>query len=297
MTRILHLSDTHVSAAGPDEDGVDAVLSLERILEDVARVPDIDLVLVSGDIADDGSAQGCRTVRDRVEDFALARGVPHVYTTGNHDDRAAFAAALGSGHVGPGGEDRGTLLDPDGDLRAAVSEVGGMRIITLDSLIPGEVQGEIGSRQLDWLATVLATPDQRGTVIAFHHPPVRLPSLPWVADFVLQDIDALAEVVRGRGVSAILTGHLHFQVSASLAGVPVWVTPGVVTGIDPTVPPHLIRAVLGASATIVDLAEPDSPTFTALAARDPRAGQQVYLYDPVARRIVAGGPGGWVPEP
>ncbi|WP_275425727.1 hypothetical protein [Nocardioides solisilvae] len=42
MTRVLHLSDTHVSAAGPDEDGVDAVAALEGLLHDVRHVPDLD---------------------------------------------------------------------------------------------------------------------------------------------------------------------------------------------------------------------------------------------------------------
>ena len=86
MTRILHLSDTHVSAHGPDMDGVDAIASLERLLHDARHVPDVDLVVVSGDIADDGSAAGCEAVRDRVGAFAAARGIPHVYSTGNHDD-------------------------------------------------------------------------------------------------------------------------------------------------------------------------------------------------------------------
>lgn len=279
MTRILHLSDTHVSASGADEDGVDAVAALERLLHDLRHVPDLDLVVVSGDIADDGSVGGCTAVRDRVGAFAAERGIPHVYSTGNHDDRAGFARALGTGHLGATGADLGRLLDPGGDTRASVSHVGGLRIVTLDSLVPGQTHGVLDERQLEGLAQELSRPAALGTVLVLHHPPVRMPAIPNVARVVLQDLDGLGRVVRGTDVRAILAGHLHFQVGGLLAGVPVWVTPGVVTRIDTTAPPHLVRGVLGAGASVVDLTDPDGPTFHVLHARDPRAGEEVYVYD------------------
>lgn len=280
MARILHLSDTHVSATGVDMDGVDAIASLERLLHDVSQVPDLDLVVVSGDIADDGSAAGCNAVVERVGAFAAARGVPHVYCTGNHDDRTAFRNALGSGHLNADGTDRGELSDPDGDLRAAVSHIDGLRIITLDSLVPGKTHGIVDGSQLEWLSSLLASRAERGTVLVFHHPPLRLPSVPYVADVVLQNIEDLEEVVRGSDVRAVLTGHLHFQLSGFLAGVPVWVTPGIVTRIDTTAQPQLVRGVLGASATVIDLGGLSAPTFHLVVARDPRAGEEVYVVDP-----------------
>jgi 3',5'-cyclic-AMP phosphodiesterase len=115
--------------------------------------PDLDVVIVSGDIADDGSVAGCEAVRDRVGPFAADHGTPHVYSTGNHDDRESFREVLGTGHLGPDGTDRGELLDPEANLCAAVSHVQGLRIITLDSLIPGETHGVITEGQLAGLGT------------------------------------------------------------------------------------------------------------------------------------------------
>ncbi|MEI7058015.1 metallophosphoesterase [Nocardioides sp. CCNWLW239] len=282
MTRILHLSDTHVSASGHDMDGVDAVASLEGILRDARHVPGLDAVVVSGDIADDGSVEGCRSVLDRVGAFAAERGIPHVYSTGNHDARGPFREVLGSGHLEADGSDRGRLLDPDSDLCAAVSFLGDLRVVTVDSLVPGKTHGFLDEHQLAGLAAELATPTRDGTVLVLHHPPLHLTALPWVADVVLQNISALGRVVRSSDVRVILAGHLHFQASGFLAGIPVWVTPGVVTRIDTTAPPHLVRGVLGAGASVIDLADPASPTFHVISARDPRAGEQVYLYDPVS---------------
>ena len=117
------------------------------------------------------------------------------------------------------------------------------------------------------------------TGLVLHHPPLAPPSLPWVRAVVLQNIDELADVVRGRDVRAVLTGHLHFQLSGSLAGAPVWGTPGVVTRIDTTAAPGLVRGVLGAGATVIDIRGPRDLSCYLLSARDPQAGEQVYLFD------------------
>ena len=150
--RILHLSDTHATATGLDGDGVDALGALDQILRDCRHLSDLDLVVVSGDIADDGSAEGCALVRDRIAAFAAGRGIPHVYTTGNHDRRPGFTAALGTGHRDARNSDAGVLLDGLDDERAAVSMVNGLRVITLDSLVPGSGHGLVSRAQLDALA-------------------------------------------------------------------------------------------------------------------------------------------------
>ncbi|MEV4411995.1 metallophosphoesterase [Catellatospora sp. NPDC049609] len=273
--RILHLSDTHLR-----HPAVDAEAALAGLLHDARHVPALDLVVVSGDLADDGSAEGCAGVRDQVGRFCAERGIPHVYCTGNHDTRAAFTEVFGSGHLAADGTDRGQAMP--GGTCAAVSHVGGLRVITLDSLVPGEVHGELGPAQLAWLRQVLAEPAPAGSVVVLHHPPLAVPTSLIMDRVNLRDGAALAAAVRGSDVRAILCGHFHLQLSGLLAGVPVWVTPGVVTRIDLSTPPRLERAVLGAAATVVDLGGPASPLCHVLHARDPRAGEQVYLVDAVS---------------
>jgi len=277
--RILHISDPHLTRTGVDEDGVDAVAALERILYDARFVPDIDVVVVSGDIADDGSVEGCTGVLERVGRFADERGIPHIYSTGNHDSRDAFTAVFGSGHLGAEGKDVGRSPDNAGAECAAVSEVAGLRVITLDSLVPGSVHGLVSDAQLSWLEAILAEPAPAGSIVALHHPPIWLESSPLMQSVALQNARQLGEVVSGSDVHAVLCGHFHLQLAGSLDGVPVWVTPGVLTRIDLTTRPHLERAVKGAGATVVDLGGAASPMFHTLHARDPQAGVQVYLVD------------------
>jgi Icc protein len=277
--RILHLSDPHLTRGGVDVEGVDATAALERILHDARFVPGVDLVVVSGDIADDGSAEAYAGVLERVGRFAAERGIPHVYCTGNHDVRETFAAVLGSGHLAPDGSDVGRLAPDAGDLRVAVSEVSGLRVITLDSLVPGSIQGFVSDAQLGWLRSLLARPAPAGSVVVVHHAPIAPKSPPVMRSVNLQNAGQLAEAVSATDVRAVLCGHFHLQLAGALDGIPVWVTPGVVTRIDLTTPPHLERAVKGAGATVVDLAGPGSPMFHVLQARDPEAGAQVHLVD------------------
>ena len=289
--RILHLSDPHLAAPGVETYGVDAGASLDRILYDARFVTDIDLVVVSGDLADDASIEGYAGVLDRVGRFAAERGIPHIYTTGNHDAREPFAAVLGSGHLAPDGTDLGHLYDADNEVRAAVSEVSGLRVITLDSLVPGSVHGYVGEDQLEWLRTTLAEPAPAGTIVVLHHPPIAVHSSPFMTSVGLRNPADLGKAVAGSDVHAVLCGHFHLQLTGQLHGVPVWVTPGVVTRIDLTAPAGLDRAVKGAGATVVDLGGPASPMFHTLQARDPEIGAEVYLFDTRTGARVADEPG------
>lgn len=279
--RILHLSDTHIGRIdGPDGRRVDATDSLRLILHELRHQRGVDAVVVTGDLADDGSVEAYTTVRELVGDFARSLDAPVFYTTGNHDERSAFAKVLGSGHAD-------AVRDFPGEERAAVSTVGGWRIVTLDSLVPGKVYGRIGAGQLDWLRDVLSVPAEHGTVLAFHHPPISLDISAMQQVFGLRDPGGLAAAIRGSDVRVLLTGHFHLQLFGLLdASVPVWVTPGVVNRIDLTTVPGTERAVRGASASLVELGGATGPMFHTFHARDPRAHETVYELDEERTREV-----------
>ncbi|MFJ6707309.1 MULTISPECIES: metallophosphoesterase [unclassified Streptomyces] len=285
--RILHLSDTHLNRTGtPDRRGVDATASLRLMLDELSGLTGFDVVVVTGDLADDGAAEAYATLRTLVGRYARDRDIPVLCTTGNHDERAAFAEVLGSGHLDADGTDRAEQVFGAGEL-AAVSTVGGWRFVTLDSLVPGKVYGRLGASQLDWLREVLRTPAEHGTVLAFHHPPFALGLSVTQPAFGLRDPGDLAAAIRGADVRMILNGHYHLQLFGLLESVPVWVTPGVVNRIDLTVAPGE-RAVRGASASLVELGGPAGPLCHTFHARDPRAHETVYEIDEAqARAFVA----------
>ncbi|MFG2469139.1 metallophosphoesterase family protein [Streptomyces canus] len=280
--RILHLSDTHVERTdAPNRNGVNATDSLRLMLAELRHLRDVDAVVVTGDIANEGDVEAYTAVRELVGEFARPLDAPVFYTTGNHDEREAFGKVLGSGHPDPE-----RLLETGASERAAVSTVGGYRFVTLDSLVPGEVYGRIGTAQLDWLREVLSTPAEHGTVLAFHHPPLALGLSVSQPVFGLLNPGELASAIRGSDVRVLLTGHFHLQLFGMLEAVPVWVTPGVVNRIDLTTPYGTERAVRGASASLVELGGPASPMFHTFHARDPRAHETVYQLDEERTRAV-----------
>ena len=100
-------------------------------------------------------------------------------------------------------------------------DVDGLRIIALDTSVPGYHHGELSDDQLTWLAAELATPAEHGTLIALHHPPLPLPMLRAAELIELLEQDRLAAVIEGSDVRGILAGHLHFSTYSLFAGVPV----------------------------------------------------------------------------
>ncbi len=285
--RILHLTDCHVRASdGENSYGVNPRAVLAGLLRDCADTDGIDLVAVTGDVADDGSRAAYAVALDLIGGFARARGAAQAYCPGNHDnDRAAFGDVLGAGHFDPAGRPVGARAP--GPERAAVSEVGGYRVITLDSQVPGQVHGLIGADQLAWLRATLAAPAAAGSVVLLHHPPIGVDREPH-RSYGLRNAADLAEAIAGSDVQAILCGHFHAQLAGRLGEVPVWAGPGIVTRYDLT-EVSADRAVRGASATVVDLGGLGSPLFHLLHARDPQAGQPLYVDDASGRTVVRQG--------
>lgn len=223
---LLHLSDTHLRAGGSRIwDTVSGSDHLARALQTIeASGVRPDAVVFTGDLVDLGERAAYAELRSMVDPFAARLGAPVVWVMGNHDDRAAFRAELW--------DDTDTA-----DLRPVdrVDEFDGLRIVTLDTSVPGEHYGEIRDGQLAWLAGVLATPAPLGTILAMHHPPV--PSvLALAATVELRDQRRLAAVLRGSDVRAIIAGHLHYSTFATFAGIPVSVASSTCYAQDLTVP-------------------------------------------------------------
>jgi 3',5'-cyclic AMP phosphodiesterase CpdA len=126
---------------------------------------------------------------------------------GNHDERDAYARGL---------------FDTDSDApQDRVHDIAGLRIVALDTTVPGWHHGELSDDQLAWLRDVLSEPAPHGTLLAMHHPPIPVPMLRLAELIELHDQPRLAEVVAGSDVRGILGGHFHFTSYSTFAGVPV----------------------------------------------------------------------------
>ncbi|MHB1172483.1 MAG: phosphodiesterase [Lacisediminihabitans sp.] len=233
---LLHLSDTHLLAGGNRlYDSVDSETHLRQLFDEVGqsgRRP--EAIAFTGDLADKGEPDAYERLRSIVEPVAARLGSQVIWVMGNHDDREAF-------RVGLWGE-RPTVNPVD-----RVYDVNGLRVITLDTTVPGFHWGEVTSAQLDWLAEELSAPAPHGTILAMHHPP--LPSVLDLAVAVeLRDQSGLAEVLEGSDVRSILAGHLHYSSTGTFAGIPVSVASATCYTQDLNVPVGGSRGHDGARA-------------------------------------------------
>lgn len=209
MTTLVQITDIHLTSGGPQPGGVDPAAALAAALDEIAgaAIP-LAAVLLTGDLVDAGDAASYARLRGIVTPFARRLGVPVLYAAGNHDDRAALREHL----LGEA---------PSTEPFDHVTRLGGLRIIVLDSSVPGAAYGQLRPAQLAWLAAELAIPAPEGTVLALHHPPLPSPSR-LARSIELWDRAALGRVIAGTDVRVVLAGHTHVTSAGTLAGVPVW---------------------------------------------------------------------------
>ncbi|MFC4128762.1 metallophosphoesterase [Nocardia rhizosphaerae] len=240
---VVQLTDTHLRPAGELVHGVvDTDANLARVLTQLREAGQrIDALVLSGDLADNGSPEAYRRLRAAVEPVAAELGAEIVYVMGNHDERAAFGTELLDLES----------VNPERPYDRCV-EVAGLRIVVLDSTTPLRHEGRLELEQLAWLTDQLRTPAPRGTLLVLHHPPI--PSPVATADFLkLEDADRLAEVIEGTDVRMVLCGHNHLTATAAIAGIPVWVGPAMSYRIDPMAPAGRHRGFAGFGYSRIDL--------------------------------------------
>jgi 3',5'-cyclic-AMP phosphodiesterase len=201
---LAQLSDLHL---GADWEGVDPLPRLERVVEAVMALPNrVDAVFVSGDIADDASTESYSLARQVLERF----DAPVHVLPGNHDDRARLRKTFDL--PGAGNEPINYSVD-----------VAELRLVLLDSIIPGRDPGEFNPERLSWLDAELAREPERPTVLAMHHSPLPTGIPEWDEINLVEGArEALAGVVgRHPQLRAIVAGHLHRVVASTLAACPV----------------------------------------------------------------------------
>ena len=219
----LQLSDLHLAPPGTLLAGVDPMRQMRSVLARIERLEVAPaFIVVSGDLTDDGSAESYEVVNEVLKE--LGGGVtPVLLALGNHDDRATFRRVVL-------GEERADDQDP----YCYSQLVDGLRVIVLDSSIPGDIGGALGAAQLDWLDDELQMPAPRGNLIVLHHP-CRLagPAHHYPA-FIVREAAALeAMVARHQDrVVGVLAGHSHQANSAPFGGTLHATAPAVLCQLD-----------------------------------------------------------------
>jgi len=242
---IAQITDFHIKARGQIAYRVvDTARCLARAVAALTALdPRPDAVVATGDLTDFGRPDEYELLRELLKPLAM----PLYLIPGNHDDREALRHAFrGDGY-----------LPRSGFLHYAIDEHP-LRIVALDTVVPGEPGGLVCADRLAWLDETLSAQPNRPTVIIMHHPPFRT-GIAHMDEMGLRGASGFAAVVsRHAQVERVLCGHLHRPIEARIG-------PHTIASTAPSTA-HQVALDLRANASSAFVMEPP--------------GYQLHLQDP-----------------
>jgi 3',5'-cyclic AMP phosphodiesterase CpdA len=202
---VCQISDLHITAGGRLASGIVDTAALFRAC--VAHVLSLprrpDVVLITGDLVDLGTAEEYRLLREMLAPLPM----PVHLIPGNHDDRETLRTVFADHDY----------LPRAGPFLQYTLEHYPLRIVALDTVIPGEGGGRLCAARLEWLERALAAAPSRPTLVMMHHPP--FPTFIGHMDAMgLEDPRAFRDVIaRHPHVERVVCGHLHRAIQARVA--------------------------------------------------------------------------------
>ena len=224
-TTFLHLTDLHLAPPGQLVVGIDPLRQMQSVYERI-KLLDVSptFIVVSGDLTENGSAESYEVVKEALHELGGEnRDTPVLLGLGNHDDRKTFRSVVL-------GEENSDNLEPYCYSRP----LDGLRVIMLDSLIPGHPNGSLGVTQLAWLQEELQAPAAKGNLIVLHHPCRLAGPVHHYPAFVLREAAALEAIVARHQdrIVGVLAGHSHQANSAPFGGTLHVTAPAVLRQLD-----------------------------------------------------------------
>ena len=220
---IAHLTDPHIGLEpGPLVGRIDPPAALRRALAHVRGLPaQPDVLLLSGDLSESGADADYVTLRQLFDEELPGhrQGRPRVLAVGgNHDLPLRARHHLADWMPVP--------ADLPPGLVCVQVQHGGLHFIGLDTVVPRQPHGELGSAQLDWLAGALRALDGQPVLIFMHHPPM-VTGMAAMDDCGLREGRAeLGRLIAAHGqVQLVAAGHMHRPIVGALGGAPVVVAP------------------------------------------------------------------------
>ncbi len=178
---IAHISDIHV--------GSNHFVSnlLNRAIIEINEL-EPDIVLVSGDLTNEGFRQEYSAVSAYLENFKCERVV---VIPGNHDSRNV-------GYV--------HFEDLFGSRNSAV-HLPGITMVALDSSQPDLNEGRLGRQNYRWMVEKFSEPHDF-KIVALHHHLLPLPGTGRERN-IIEDAGDFLELMVNQGVDLALSGHKH----------------------------------------------------------------------------------------
>ena len=199
MSGFLHLSDFHLvedETASSRAFNAKYILknTVDKILGKKEDFGNLDGVIITGDISDDGSTASYSDAYDILKELNL----PLLAIPGNHDLRQPMMSYFAK----------------DIDIQSSeffdwIYETSDTVVIGLDTLVEGQKYGMLRSKSLNLLFKNLSQPSEKNIILAIHHPPINT-GIPFMDEIGLKNSDELSECLDAASQPIrILCGHVH----------------------------------------------------------------------------------------
>ncbi|MGB8666639.1 MAG: phosphodiesterase [Serratia inhibens] len=212
---VAQISDLHIKAQGRlSYKKVDTLGALHAGISKLNRLePRPDVVVITGDLVDFGRDDEYHTLRQAL----AALTIPYFVVPGNHDDRQSLRLAWSES----------PYLAVQDEFVQWVCDDYPVRLIGLDSTVPGQSGGLLCERRLEWLEAQLVKAPNQPTLVMLHHPPF-VCGIDHMDQQRLANPSALAAVIRRHPqVERILCGHVHRSIQTLFAGTLACSAPGL----------------------------------------------------------------------
>ncbi|HSU05788.1 MAG TPA: phosphodiesterase, partial [Acetobacteraceae bacterium] len=213
---IAQLTDLHIRPVGKSANRVvETNVFTERALRSVAALqPRPDVVVITGDLTECGLDEEYANLT-RMLRHGLS--MPVFVMPGNHDRRGPLREGLA--HL------PGVTADPH--FVQYVVEDYPIRLIVLDTLVPGAGHGDLCAERLRFLERALAAEPNRPTMIAMHHPPFAC-GIAHMDRINLRNADEFTRLIAHHPqVERIICGHVHRPVVTRLGNAIASIGPSV----------------------------------------------------------------------
>ena len=220
--RLLQITDTHLygNPTGTllnmnTQDGLDHVI---KILKRNEKGNEFDLILATGDIAQDASEQAYKKFVNVIQEI----GSPFRWIPGNHDNTDVMEkVAAGS------------------DICEKLVQINNWQILFLDTSILGQVHGNLSKSEMGFLKDCLQAAQGDESVehclICLHHNPVK-GNADWMKDIGLNNGKEFFQLVsKFNKVDCLVYGHAHQALDYIHAGIRCLCTPSTCIQFKPKV--------------------------------------------------------------
>lgn len=210
---LAQITDSHIKAGRKLAYGlVDTAACLEAVVAHLNRFqPTIDAVIFTGDLVDGGQPEEYAVLREILSSLTL----PVFVIPGNHDERGNFLTAFA---------DQPYLAGCESFAHYTVEDYP-LRLLGLDTTLPGKPYGWLCRERLKWLDETLAREPRRPTLVFQHHPPFET----GIAFMDVQNLhngaEEIAVLAKHPQVRHVACGHVHRAVERTIEGIGFSIAP------------------------------------------------------------------------